>query len=138
MPTSTPDQSVSGHSPQRNFLIFVTDQNRWDFLGRASHSLIQTPNLDALAACGVRFDRHYTTYPLCMPTRSTMVTGLTARGHGTRCNGIPLDASLPTMTQTLADSGYRTHGIGKLHYRPFGTVRGVPRVPEAPHRLCHA
>jgi arylsulfatase A-like enzyme len=54
-----------------------------------------------------------------------MLTGLTPRAHGTRCNGIPLDRGLPTMTQCLADGGYRTHGIGKLHYRPFGALRGV-------------
>ena len=58
-----------------------------------------------------------------MPTRATWFTGQTTRGHSVRCNGIPLDRSLPTMTQALCDAGYRTHGIGKIHLRPFGTLK---------------
>jgi arylsulfatase A-like enzyme len=126
MPKQAPKRNQpSGREPV-SFVVFITDQNRWDLLGCAGHPTIQTPNLDALAQRGIRCDRHYTIHPLCMPTRSTMLTGLTPRGHGTRCNGVPLRRDLPTMTQALVDAGYHTHGIGKLHYRPFGTLREVP------------
>ncbi len=124
---SSPEMRPDAHSSDRrpNFVIFVTDQNRWDLLGCAGHPVLCTPNLDAIAARGVRLARHYTIHPLCMPTRATLFTGLTPRAHKTRCNGIPLDPALPTITQTLADAGYRTHGIGKIHLRPFGTMRDV-------------
>jgi len=113
-------------SSQPNFVCFVTDQQRADHLGCAGNGVVQTPNLDRLAQSGVRFTRAYVNNPLCMPSRSTMWTGRTARGHGVRTNGIPLNPRIPTMTQALADSGYRTHGIGKFHLNCFGTPKGVP------------
>ncbi len=127
---ATADTKTGDRHP--NFLIFVTDQNRWDLMGCAGHPVIQTPNIDAIAERGVRLDRHYTIHPLCMPTRSTLFTGLTPRAHTTRCNGIPLDRSLPTVTQTLADAGYRTHGIGKIHLRNFGVMRDMDPESLAP------
>ena len=103
----------------------MTDQQRADHVGWAGNQIVQTPHLDRLAESGVWFNRAYVNNPLCMPSRATMFTGRTARGHGVRTNGIPLDASVPTMTQALADAGYRTHGIGKIHLNPFSTPRGV-------------
>jgi arylsulfatase A-like enzyme len=104
---------------QPNFLCIVPDQWRYDWLGCAGHPVLQTPNLDALAADGVRFDRCYTNHPMCMATRATWFTGMTPRGHGVRCNGIPLDARIPTMPEALRCAGYRTHGIGKIHLNPW-------------------
>ncbi len=116
---------MSQESRRPNFLIFITDQNRWDLMGCAGHPVVQTPNIDRLAQRGVRFSRCYTVHPLCMPTRATWFTGRTPRGHGVRCNGIPLNPALPTITQALVDAGYRTHAIGKVHLRPFGTFKGI-------------
>lgn len=99
-----------------NFLVFCVDQMRADFMACAGHPAIRTPRLDRLAAEGVRFDRAYCNNPLCMPSRSTMLNGQTARGHGVRTNGVNLDPRLPTMTRTLVDHGYRTHSVGKLHF----------------------
>ena len=110
-------------SDRPSFIVFTTDQHRWDLLGCAGHPALRTPNLDRLAARGVRFDRCHTNHPLCMPTRATWFTGQTTRGHGVRCNGIPLDRSLPTMTGALCAAGYRTHSVGKVHLRPFGTLK---------------
>ncbi len=109
-----------------NFLCFVTDQQRADHLGCAGNGVIRTPNIDRIAAEGVLFTRAYVNNPLCMPSRSTMATGRTPRGHGVRTNGIPLDRRLPTIMEALAQTGYRTHAVGKVHLRPFGTPRGVP------------
>ncbi len=108
-----------------NFLCFVVDQMRADHMGCAGNPIIQTPNLDALAASGVRFDRAYCNNPLCMPSRSTLFTGLTPRGHQVRTNGIPLATHYPTIVQALADSGYRTHSVGKLHMSNFQLPRGL-------------
>jgi arylsulfatase A-like enzyme len=106
-------------SQQLNFLCIVADQLRFDALGCCGHPAARTPHLDRLAGQGTRLDRCYTVQPMCMATRSTWLTGLNPRGHRVRCNGIPLDPRLPTMTGALAEAGYRTHSIGKIHANPW-------------------
>ena len=92
---------------------------RADHAGFAGNRVVQTPNLDALAASGTQFERAYVNCPLCMPSRATLFTGLTPRGHGVRTNGIPLNKSLPTVTGALRDAGYRTASVGKLHFSNY-------------------
>ena len=108
-----------------NVLAVIVDQMRGDHMGCAGNPVIRTPNLDRLAASGARFSRAYCNNPLCMPSRSTLFTGQTPRGHGVRTNGIPLRRDIPTMPGALSDAGYRTHSIGKLHLLPFSTPNGV-------------
>lgn len=119
-----------------NFLIIITDQHRSDGLGCAWHTwrtpahpaaggALQTPHLDRLAAEGIRLPRAYVNNPLCMPSRSTLLTGLTPRGHGVRTNGINLNPELPTVPGALAAAGYRTHSVGKIHTRIFGLPDGA-------------
>jgi arylsulfatase A-like enzyme len=103
-----------------NFLVVMTDQQRADHLGCAGHPALQTPNLDRLAAQGVRLNRAYVNNPVCMPSRSTLLTGQTPRGHGVRTNGINLDPAVPTMTEALRRAGYRTHAVGKIHVNIYG------------------
>jgi arylsulfatase A-like enzyme len=103
-----------------NFLIICTDQMRADHMGCAGNPAIHTPRLDALAAQGVHLSRAYVNNPLCMPGRATLFTGLTPRGHRVRTNGIPLDASIPTVPGALAEAGYHTASIGKIHLSIFG------------------
>ena len=106
-------------SQQPNFLVFCVDQMRADHLGCGGNPVIHTPNLDALAKEGTHFERAYVNCPLCAPSRATLFTGLTPRGHGVRTNGIPLDASLPTLTGALAEAGYHTASFGKLHFSNY-------------------
>ncbi len=98
-----------------NFVFIVADQLRYDLLSCTGHPLVKTPHIDRLAENGVRFDRAYTVQPMCMATRSTWFTGRTPRGHGVRCNGIPLRRDIPTMPEALRNAGYCTCGIGKMH-----------------------
>ena len=109
-----------------NFLIFVTDQHNPTCFGYAGHPVVRTPHLDALARRGTYFSRAYVSNPLCLPSRATLFTGLTTRGHGVRMNGIPLDWGVPTMTEALRQAGYRTHCVGKIHLRTSLTPNGVP------------
>ena len=108
-----------------NFVCFITDQQRADHWGGAGNRVIRTPNIDRLAAEGVVFDRAFVANPVCMPARATLFTGRTPRGHGVRTNGIPLDRRIPTMTEALREAGYRTHGVGKPHMRPFELPNGL-------------
>ncbi|MCP4640592.1 MAG: sulfatase-like hydrolase/transferase [bacterium] len=102
-----------------NFLMICTDQMRADHMGCDGNPAIRTPNLDRIASEGVHFTRGYVNNPLCMPSRSTMLTGMTPRGHGVRTNGISLDPRIPTITQALRDTGYRTASVGKIHVTPY-------------------
>lgn len=98
-----------------NILVIVTDQQRQDHVGCYGNPVVRTPNLDRLAAQGVRFDRHYVNNPLCMPGRATLFTGMTPRAHTVRTNGINLPRHLPVLPGILRDEGYQTHLVGKLH-----------------------
>lgn len=74
--------------PERlNFLVFCVDQMQSDCLGCNGHPVVKTPNIDALAARGVNFNRAYCNNPVCMPSRATMITGKTPRQHGLLTNG---------------------------------------------------
>ncbi len=103
-----------------NFLIFCVDQMQSYCLGCNGHRQVRTPNIDALAGGGVTFARGYCNNPVCMPSRATMVTGVTPRQHGLLTNGCLLPETVPTVTQALLESGYRTHAVGKMHLQPTG------------------
>ena len=98
-----------------NVLCFVMDQLRYDHVSPSGNSLVQTPNIQSLAASGISFERAYVNNPLCMPQRATLFTGRMPRDHGVRTNGIPLGDDVATLPAALSDAGYRTHAIGKLH-----------------------
>lgn len=103
-----------------NILIFCTDEQRGDYLSCMGHPHVKTPNIDRIAENGTLFKNCYSSGPICMPARATMVTGLSNRQHGVVRNGINLDKSLPTLPGILADAGYRTHAVGKLHFQGRG------------------
>jgi arylsulfatase A-like enzyme len=103
-----------------NFLLICVDQMRADHLGCNGNPVIRTPHLDSLASTGVLLRRAYVNNPLCMPGRATMFTGLTPRGHRVRTNGISLDPTVPTVPGALANAGYQTASIGKIHLTTYG------------------
>ncbi len=113
---------------QPNILFIVTDQHRADCLGCYGNDLINTPHIDALAAEGVRVERAYVTNPLCTPARASILTGQSVSGHGVWNNGVPLPKSATTLADFLAERGYRTAAIGKLHLTP--QQPGCPGFPE--------
>jgi len=114
---------VSQKTKQPNVLVLCTDQMQSYCLGCNGHPEVQTPNIDALAAQGVNFQRGYCNNSVCMPSRATMMTGLTPRQHGLLTNGCCLSEGVPTIGQALVEVGYRTHAVGKLHLQPFGGFR---------------
>lgn len=103
----------------RKILFVTTDQQRYDTLGCNGGTLARTPVVDALAAEGVRFERAHPQSVVCMPSRSTMLTGQHPSTHGVWMNGVPLPVDAPSVAQELAGAGYRTALIGKPHFQPF-------------------
>ncbi|MFX1429605.1 MAG: sulfatase [Promethearchaeota archaeon] len=100
-----------------NVLFIITDAMRADHMGCAGNTIVKTPNLDKLAAEGVRFTNHFCNNPICMPNRATLITGVYPNVHGVRSNGINLRKDLPTIIQTLRKRGWYTAAIGKVHHQ---------------------
>lgn len=103
----------------RKILFVTTDQQRYDTLGCNGGELSCTPNIDALAAAGHRYERAHPQSVVCMPSRSTMLTGQHPSTHGVWMNGVPLPADAPSVAEVLHDAGYRTALVGKPHFEPF-------------------
>ena len=112
-----------------NFVMFITDQHRAGWLGCNGHPVLRTPNIDAIAARGVSFDRFYVASPVCMPTRASVMTGRMPSVHGVRANGTPLSRNAVTFVDLLRDGGYRTALIGKSHLQTF---TGMPPLMQPP------
>jgi len=106
-------------SDHPNFILFVTDQHRADFLGCYGHPVLRTPHIDSIATKGTAFDRFYVASPVCMPNRASLMTGRMPSVHGVRSNGIPLSMNSVTFVELLCDAGYRTALIGKSHLQNF-------------------
>src|ERR1700743_3435175 len=103
----------------RKILFITTDQQRFDSLGVNGNRFCKTPNIDALAKNGINHPRAYNQNTVCMPARSTMLTGQYVRTHGVVANGIPLPVDAPSVAQYLHDrAGYRTALLGKAHFEP--------------------
>ena len=99
----------------KNILFIMCDQLRFDYLGCYGHPHLKTPNIDALAARGVRFDRAYVQSPVCGPSRMSFYTGRYMRSHGANWNAFPLRVGEPTLGDHLGELGVRAVLVGKTH-----------------------
>jgi arylsulfatase A-like enzyme len=103
----------------RKILFITTDQQRHDALGCTGGRVARTPVVDALAAQGLNYRRAHNQNVVCMPARSTMLSGQYVRSHGVWMNGVPLPADAPSIAAHLAErAGYRTALLGKAHFEP--------------------
>ena len=106
---------MSSDPRKPNILFFFTDQQRWDTCGCYGQPLDVTPNLDRMAADGVRFENAFTCQPVCGPARSCIQSGLYATETGCFRNSIALPLDQRTIAHGLSDSGYEVGYIGKWH-----------------------
>jgi arylsulfatase A-like enzyme len=104
---------------RRKILLVTTDQQRYDTLGCNGGTLARTPVVDRLAAEGVRYERAVPQSVVCMPSRSTVLTGQHPSTHGVWMNGVALPVDAPSVAALLHGAGYRTALIGKPHFEPF-------------------
>ncbi|TNF78809.1 MAG: DUF4976 domain-containing protein [Gammaproteobacteria bacterium] len=104
-----------------NILFIFADQHRHDALGCAGNEHIETPNLDRLAATGVRFRNAWCQSPICQPSRASLITGRYPHELGVMRNfGPDMDEGWPTFMKGLQQTGYRTANFGKTHYYAEG------------------
>ncbi len=101
-----------------NVLWIMADQLRFDYLSCYGAKHIDTPNIDALAAKGVRFDKTYVQSPICGPSRMSFYTGRYVRSHGATWNGFPLRVGEPTLGDHLREIGTKCALVGKTHMTP--------------------
>ena len=105
-----------------DIVVILFDQLSAKWYEKASE-LGYTPNLDAIKGAGTYFSRCYSSSPMCVPARASMLTGLSPRQHGNLFAGYTLDTSIQTYMDVLLKHGYNTAGIGKFHISPEHSIK---------------
>lgn len=107
--------AVMQSSTRPNIVMVFSDDHARQAVSSYGSRLISTPNIDKLAQEGIRFDRHYTTNPICAPSRATLLTGKYSHLNGLKDNASVFDGSQETFPKLLQAQGYATAVIGKWH-----------------------
>lgn len=103
-----------------NIILVMADDQGWGDMAYNGHPVIKTPNFDAAAAAGLRFDRFYAAAPVCSPTRASVMTGRHPNRMGVFKWGYPMRPQETTIAEALKTAGYATAHFGKWH---LGSVR---------------
>lgn len=124
----------SGHQRHRpNIVHLMTDDQGWGEVGYRGHSIIKSPNLDAMAANGLRLDRFYAGAPVCSPTRASVLTGRSPDRTGVPTVYWPLRLQERTLPGALRAHGYATGHFGKWHLDGMQNAHGGPIYGNASH-----
>jgi len=117
-----------------NVLFYFSDQQRWDTCGCYGQSLEVTPNLDRMAAEGVRFEHAFTCQPVCGPARAVLQTGKYATEIGCFRNDIALPTDERTIAHRFSEAGYEVGYIGKWHLASTGPEHNYRKRAVPPER----
>jgi len=101
---------------QPNILLVMADQLAGPLFRPGGHPVLRTPHIDQLAMRGTAFDRAYCNFPICAPSRFSMMSGRLPHAIEAYDNASEFPASIPTMAHYLAALGYRTILCGKMHF----------------------
>ena len=113
-------------SDRPNILLITSDQHRGDALGCVGHPCIQTPHLDQLAYEGVRFRNAYVDCPVCIPARTTLVTGIQSHIYGSPSYNADYRIERERekfLGSLITQAGYQTELVGKTHWHTEGSFR---------------
>lgn len=116
--------SAQSRPSRPNILFLMADQHRADCVAADGNRVVSTPNLDRLAREGVRFRNAYSSTPTCTPARTALLTGLSPWRHGMLGMTNMAQRYPVEMPRALAEAGYYTTGIGKMHYYPQRNAHG--------------
>jgi len=114
-------QVTLSQAQQKNLLFIMTDQQRYDAMSIAGNTVLETPNLDRLAAQGAYFKNAYTPCAVCGPARASILTGSSVESTGVYSNSQTYDytgsevMTMPTFDEVLSENGYRSEYYGKWH-----------------------
>src|SRR5688572_7613316 len=146
--------SVTAFAADRPNVLFLISDDLNNYLGCYGDPRAKTPNIDALAACGVKFERAYCAFPLCGPSRNAILTGLYPNSNGILANSQIFRQTIPShhsLSQAFRLEGYFAARVGKLyHYNVPKSIgsdghddpgswelelnpAGVDRLEEQPH-----
>ncbi|MEM6553598.1 MAG: sulfatase-like hydrolase/transferase [Planctomycetota bacterium] len=147
-------------SKRPNVIVCMCDELRWCGLGCYGHPTVRTPNIDALAARGMRFETAISNTPICMPARTLLLGGQYARS----CAGMTTNAGWPeegtrplnisgfpqwptarrrhlperTLPERLRDAGYFTSAVGKWHVEAWPDAIGFDHYCIPAHHHAHS
>lgn len=124
-------EGAAAEQRRPNIIFVMADDMGWGQTGYRNHPTLRTPNLDAMAAHGLRFDRFYVGGPVCSPTRASMLTGRTHDRCGVLSHGYALRLQEKTIAQALRQAGYVTGHFGKWHLNGHRGP-GVPILGDDP------
>ncbi|HZZ02687.1 sulfatase-like hydrolase/transferase [Paraburkholderia sp.] len=108
----------------QNLLIIMSDEHNPKMLGCAGNGIVETPNLDALAARGTRFSSAYCASPVCIPARASFAVGKYIHQIGYADNADAYDGDVPSWHHKLRERGHNVTSIGKLHFKLTGEDHG--------------
>ena len=123
-------ENVDDESP--NIILIMTDDQGWGQTSYYDHPVLETPNLDAMAENGLRFERFYAAAPVCSPTRASILTGRTNDRTGVVDHGYALRKQEKTLAVALQKAGYATGHFGKWHLNGLRGP-GVPILKDDSH-----
>ncbi|NDC76275.1 MAG: N-acetylgalactosamine 6-sulfate sulfatase [Chitinophagia bacterium] len=108
-------QCLPAQDRRPNIILLMSDDQGWGETGYRNHPNLRTPQLDAMAANGLRLDHFYAGSPLCSPTRASVLTGRNNDRTGVLVVGQAMRLQEKTIAQTLQQAGYATAHFGKWH-----------------------
>ncbi|MBQ6714905.1 MAG: sulfatase-like hydrolase/transferase, partial [Clostridia bacterium] len=110
-------------------IVIMTDSQRYDMVGCYKYPQMHTPCLDAFSETALRFEKAYTTQPVCGPARSAIFTGLYPHSNGSWTNSVALYENVKTVAQRLSPMGVHCAFIGKWHL-DGSDYFGLGRCPD--------
>ena len=123
-------ENLDDKSP--NIILIMADDQGWGQVSYYDHPVLETPNLEAMAENGLRFDRFYAAAPVCSPTRASILTGRTNDRTGVTDHGYALRKQEKTIAVALQKAGYATGHFGKWHLNGLRGP-GVPVLKDDSH-----
>ncbi len=126
----------SAGAERPNFILFIADDVSWNDYGCYGNPRARTPNIDSLAANGLRFSAAYLTASSCSPSRASLITGRYPHNNGKAAElHLPIAAHLPWFPQLLREHGYYTALSGKNHMQADEPADGQAPRPAAFGRI---